>query len=143
MFNKHARVHVIKHIQSSTMYGINNDCVVCFHEKSHAKQVRKSLIKYKQTYKRNPDQNKLCVYTSDQIESCIDDIKAIEYGLLILDVNLENLLINLSQRHIGIYVISDIQENEESMNIRYMVLNPYEYRYEEYQKEILEQDYLI
>lgn len=99
MFNKHARVHVIKHIQSSTMYGINNESVVCFHEKSHAKQIRKSLIKYKQTYKRNPDPNKLCVYKTDQLENCINDINAIEYGLLILDVNLENLLINLSTRH--------------------------------------------
>lgn len=143
MFNKHARVHVIKHIQSSTMYGINNESVVCFHEKSHAKQIRKSLIKYKQTYKRNPDPNKLCVYKTDQLENCINDINAIEYGLLILDVNLENLLINLSKRYIGICVISDIQENEESINIRYMVLNPYEYTYEDNQRNILEQDYFL
>ena len=73
MFNKHARVHVIKHIQSSTMYGINNESVVCFHEKSHAKQIRKSLIKCKQTYKRNPDPNKLCVYTYEDNQRNILD----------------------------------------------------------------------
>lgn len=144
MFNTHARVHVIKHIHTSTMYGINNDTIFCFHNKSHAKHVLRSLAKYKTMYKRNPDPNKLCLYNSDELLNNISKLPS-DIGLFIKDENFESLLLNLSQRNIGICIITGIEENKErdTMNVRYIRLNPYDYTYEDTQREILERDYLL
>jgi hypothetical protein len=68
-----------------------------------------------------------------------------DIGLFIEDKNFENLLVNLSQRNIGICIITDIEENKgkETMNVRYIRLNPYDYIYEDVQRGILEHDYLL
>ena len=127
MCSEYNTVHVIRHLHSSTHYGIrkyihpknkfsDTSFIVCFENEKDALHVMKSISTYKAVYHKNPDQNKLCLYNIPDLLH--DKWAPIQYGLYTKEIYLTDLLTNIFQRNIGLCLINDIYlDNKDNNNL--------------------------
>lgn len=127
-YNTFTRVHVIKHVYTSTFYGFNQRLksqeerpfIVCFQQRKDAKHVLGSLNTYNRIHGNHS--NSLCVYDHHEVVE-MDDL---DYGLYVDEVYLDSLLDNIYLRNIGLYYITDI--SPENLQINSLQLYPYTYK---------------
>lgn len=130
-------VYVIRHINTSTLYGLSNNNnndnisrnkyskVVCFKHLKHARHVMSSIITFKYIYNKNPSGNKLCVYNNKELLNHLNfNNKDLQYNLLIQKYDFCDLLDNLLNRCVGVYLIEDLNYHNNYQELKSIELIP-------------------
>lgn len=152
-YNKYSKVHIIKHIHTSTLYGItkqknnyNMSFLTCFNKKQDAKHIINSINIHRNIHKKNPNTCSLCVYKIEDLKNLEYDSK-LESGLYCSEMYLNDIFDITSNRNLGLYYIKDILQEEDYVNVNSILLYPYHnvdnnLTLTKY-KRIIENDYMI
>lgn len=142
--NSFQRVNVIKHLPTSTLYGIYKNkkipFILCFDNVSDAKHIMYSITTHKDIHKKNPHQNLLCMHSHIDFTK-YNDIKSFEYGLCLHELYLQDLFNNLYNRNIGIFFIHEIFKKDSILDLRSIQLYPNDVS--ENSRLIIENDYYL
>ena len=124
------RVHVIKHVYSSTTYGIrkhitnqpfDTSFVVCFENKKDVNHVMRSIATHKAVFNDNPNESLVCVYNKNELI----DIDDLNYGLYTSEIYLTDLLDEIFNRNMGLFLINDIYNDyNDSLSLRSIQIYP-------------------
>jgi hypothetical protein len=121
LFHNSKTIHVIKHVNTGTVYGIRNclsgvesSFIVCFENRKDAVHIMKSITTHEVIYNKKPLDDRLCVYN---ILELIANDKAVpfEYGLYTSELYLTDLLTDLSKRNMGVFLITDILNDKDKL----------------------------
>ena len=134
------QIYVIKHFNTSTIYGLSkkNKCnsysnsqkydqeyisIPCFNNKDDAVHVMKSIIKFKNIQKMNPSNNSLCIFNKNEfVDYTSSDNNNLE--LFVQELDFRNTMDKLLNRNIGICLIEQMSFDDDFVKLNSIEIVP-------------------
>ena len=128
------KVFVLKHALTKTYYGFkpistntssynlqigyeHNDPkfnIVCFKNKNLANIINKSISNHQRVYNEHPTSENICVYPDNHlITECVHS----EDVMNVIDIPLDELVSTTKKRNLGVFMLLDIQQNDNKITI--------------------------
>lgn len=147
-YNAFTSIYVIRHLHTSTYYGINQKIdkknkihrsfITCFKDRYAAEYVLRSINTYKFINNSNPQYQNICIYNKNEL---IPDnlIHPLDYCIYLQEMNLDSLLEMISKREIGLYYIENLSINDNNIQMNTIQLYPTLH----FDKQVIEDDYYL